>query len=419
MKKLFKLMLAGFMALALGACGNTGTKGATIEIWHTFTEGQEELLNEIAQEYMDAHEGVTIEVLNTGAANEFQGKVTQSVAEGVGPNLIFEYSSFARSFDEAGYLLDFEAYWGADYDYKSLLSGPELYVEATNFSDGKLHIVPVYTAGALLFSNQDIYDQYGVKVPTTWEEMIESSKTIYEKSGGKVVGLSFDSLTDFAQLLSYQCNNGKIVDLENNVPAFNTEEMLECVEWWAEGVKAGYFQVAAQAADGYNSGDINNGLIASYVGSSAGMPYLTVSNLTVSRVPAMAYDGTSKEAGVIWTRGAVGFNTGDEAENQLTADFVKYFVEQNERFVIELNGNTPYKAVEESATYQAHVANDKALNALNAQVPYSFIAPAFDGATQLRTELETLMKGAAGADYDAKTALQTAYDNTVKAMQGE
>ena len=87
--------------------------------------------------------------------------------------------------------------------------------------------------------------------------------------------------------------------------------MLKWVEWWAEGVKAGYFQVAAQAADGYNSGDINNGLIASYVGSSAGMPYLTVSNLTVTRVPAMAYDGTSKEAGVIWTRGAIGFNKGD------------------------------------------------------------------------------------------------------------
>ena len=419
MKKLFKLMLAGLMAVSLAACGKTGSKETTIQIWHTFTEGQEKLLNDIAQEYEAAHEGVKIEVSNTGAANEFQGKVTSSVAEGVGPNLIFDYSSFARSFEGADYLLDFEKYWGADFDYKSTLSGEGLYVEATNFSDGKLHIVPVYTAGALLFSNQDIYDQYGAKVPTTWDELKESSKTIYEKSGGKVVGISFDSLTDFAQLLSYQCNNGAIVDLENNVPAFNTDEMLKWVEWWAEGVKAGYFQVAAQAADGYNSGDINNGLIASYVGSSAGMPYLKVANLTVSRVPAMAYDGTTKEAGVIWTRGAIGFNTGDEAENKLTADFVKYFVEQNERWVIELNANTPYKAVEESATYKAHVANDKALTALNAQVPYSFIAPAFNGATQLRTELETLMKGAAGADYSAKTALQTAYDNVAKAMKGE
>ena len=419
MKKLFKLMLAGLMAVSLAACGKTGSKETTIQIWHTFTEGQEKLLNEIAQEYMDAHEGAKIEVHNTGAAKEFQVKVTQSVAEGVGPNLIFEYSSFARSFESGNYLLDFESYWGADYDYASTLSGKELYVEATNFADGKLHIVPVYTAGALLFSNQDIYDQYGQKVPTTWDELKESSKAIYEKSGGKVVGISFDSLTDFAQLLSYQCNNGAIVDLENNTPAFNTDEMLKWVEWWAEGVKAGYFQVAAQAADGYNSGDINNGLIASYVGSSAGMPYLKVANLTVTRVPAMAYDGTSKQAGVIWTRGAIGFDKGDEAQNKLTADFVKYFIEQNERWVIELNGNTPYKAVEQSATYQAHASADKALNALNDQVPYSFIAPAFSAATQLRTELETLLKGAAGADYDAKTALQTAYDNVAKAMKGE
>ena len=60
MKKLFKLMLAGFMAVSLCACGGKkiSTKGATIEIWHTFTEGQEELLETLAQEYMDANEGV-------------------------------------------------------------------------------------------------------------------------------------------------------------------------------------------------------------------------------------------------------------------------------------------------------------------------------------------------------------------------
>ena len=422
MKKLFKLVLALAMVLGLAACGgNKTSKEATIEIWHTFTEGQEALLNTLADEFEAANEGVTVNVINTGSPNEFQGKVTDSVANGVGPNLIFEYGSYAKSYDGTDFLLDVEDYWNG-WDYKSTLLSEAMYTDGTAYADGKLHVVPIYTAGALLFSNQDTYDQYGVAIPTTWAEMEAAAKTIYEKSGKKVVGLSFDSLTDFAQLLIYQCNNGQIVDLENNKVAFNNDAFLQWVQWWEKGVKEGYFQVGAQSPDGYNSGDLNNNMIASYVGSSAGMPYVDASmngkvkNLTVSRVPMMEKDGSYKEAGIIWTRGAIGFNTGDEAENQATADFIKFFVEQNDRFVIELNGNTPYKAAAEKEAYSNHVANDKALSALAAQVPYSFAAPNFTGVTTMRTELETLMKGVAGKDYDAATALQTAADNVNKAM---
>ena len=127
----------------------------------------------------------------------------------------------------------------------------------------------------------------------------------------------------------------------------------------------------------------------------------------------------TENAGIIWTRGAIGFNTGNEAENQATADFVKFFVEQNERWVIELNANSPYKAVLESPTYQAHVANDKALTALAEQIPVSFVAPVFTGVTEMRNELGTLIKGVANKDFNAKNALQQVADNVNKAMKGE
>jgi len=443
MKKLLTLLLTLVLAASLVACGgnqDTSNNGTTISIWHTFTEGQEALLNTLADEFEAANEGITIEVINTGAANEFQGKVTDSVSNGVGPNLIFDYASFAKSFDIEGanFLLSFEDYW--DFDYKSLLSSEGLYAEGTNFSDGKLHVAPIYTAGALLFCNKTIFDAAGVALPTTWDEMKTASKAIYEKTG--VVGLSLDSPTDFAQLLIYQCNGGQIVDMEKNEVAFNNETVQSWLEWWAEGVKEGYFQVQAQAADGYNSSDINNGLIASYIGSSAGIPYLNfggkqftteegvkdtiyttsellngqTADLQVVRVPMMS-TADIENAGIIWTRGAIGFNTGDEAENQATADFVKFFIDNNFRWVEELNANTPYKAVEEMAEYQTLITSDKALNALNAQVPYSFVAPVFTGVTEMRTELTALIKGTASADFDAKAALQTCADNVNAAMK--
>ena len=138
MKKLFTLLLTLVLAASLVACGSSKSNGTTISIWHTFTEGQQELLETIADEFEAANEGITIEVINTGDPNDFKGKVTDSVANGVGPNVIFDFASYAKTFDIEGqnYLLDFQQYWG-DYDYKSTLSSTGLYEEATNFIDGK------------------------------------------------------------------------------------------------------------------------------------------------------------------------------------------------------------------------------------------------------------------------------------------
>ncbi|MBE6113568.1 MAG: extracellular solute-binding protein [Erysipelotrichaceae bacterium] len=420
MKKLMKLILSLAMIAAVAGCSNNKTSGdenVTISVWHTFTEGQQELLETIADEFEAANEGIIVEVTNTGSASEFQAKVTDSVINGVGPNLIFEYASYAKSFDIEGadYLLSFEDYW--DFDYKSTLTSEGLYAEGTNFSDGKLHVAPVYTAGAVLFCNKALYDEAGVAIPTTWDEVKTSSKAIYEKTGA--VGLSLDSLTDIAQLIIYQSHEGKIVDLEKNEVAFNDAETIKWLERWAEGVHEGYFQVAAQGADGYNSSDINNGLIASYIGSSAGIPYVNLDNiggeLVCARVP-MISSADYENAGIIWTRGAIGFKDEDETVNQATADFVEYFISQNGRWVVELNANTPYKAVAESADYQAHVASDKALTALADQIPTSFVAPVFTGVTEMRNELSALMKGAAASDYDPKTALETCANNINAAM---
>ncbi|MDD6467887.1 MAG: extracellular solute-binding protein, partial [Erysipelotrichaceae bacterium] len=378
-------------------------------------EGQEALLNTLAEEFMEANKNVTVEVINTGSAKEFEAKVTDSVNNGVGPNLIFNFGSFATNFDGYGKLLPFNKYW--DFDYASLTSAG-IYAEATNFSDGNVNIAPVYTAGPVLFVNKAIFDKAGVEIPTTWDEMKTAAKTIYEKTG--VVGLSIDSLTDFAQLLIFQSHQGKIVDMDKKEVIWNDAETEKWLNWWAEGVQAGYFQVQAQAADGYNSSDFNSGLIASYIGSTAGIPYLDVTGingeLAAVRVP-MISDAEYENAGMIWNRSAIGFKSENEAENQATADFVKYFIDNNKRWVMELNANSPYTAVQEDAEYQTFVKGDIALSALGDQLPTSFVAPVFKGCTTMREELKAMMQSPASDSFNAKTAIENAANRTNAAMK--
>ena len=424
MKKLFKLVLALMLVLGMAACGssNGGTdtpaddepKEVKFAIWHTFTKAQETMLQDFAAEYMAAHEGVTIDVVGGYDYSTFEGTVSDAVTNGVGPQLIFNYTSFAKNFDGYDMLLPLEEYW----DFKlSDVTSANYVEEASAFDDGKVYAAPMQTTGPLLFVNKTIYDELGLSLPRTWDELKANSKKIYEEKN--IVGFAVDSATDFAQMLILQTHDGQYVDLANKKVFWNDEALTQWVEWWAEGVREGYFQLKAQSADGYNSGDINSGILASYIGSSAGLPYLggqgadATWELAVTTVPVI--DENSVEV-VNWNRSAIGFKTGDEATDAAIADFVAYLIEQNGRWVQILNAYSPYYKVQENADYQAFVANDLALTALGGQLVNGIVPPTFSGANQVRTELDTMMKGVLNEGWTAEAAVNTAATNAEAAM---
>ncbi len=424
MKKLFKLVLALVLVLGMAACGtgNGGTdtpagdepKEVKFAIWHTFTKAQETMLQDFAAEYMAAHEGVTIDVIGGYDYATFEGTVSDAVTNGVGPQVIFNYASFAKNFDGYDMLLPVEEYW----DFKlSDVTSANYIEEASSFDDGKVYAVPMQTTGPLLFVNKTIYDELGLTIPRTWDELKANSKKIYEEKG--IVGFAVDSATDFAQVLILQTHDGEYVDLANKKVVWNDSELTTWVEWWAEGVREGYFQLKAQSADGYNSGDINSGILASYIGSSAGLPYLggqgadATWELAVTTIPVI--DEESVEV-VNWNRSAIGFKTGDEATDAAIADFIAYLITQNGRWVQILNAYSPYYAVQEDADYQNFVSNDLALTALGKQLVNGIVPPTFSGANQVRTELDTMMKGVLNEGWTAEQAVNTAATNAEAAM---
>lgn len=424
MKKLFKLALALMLVVGMAACSTTdnggtddtpaGNEPVEFAIWHTFTKDQETMLQEFAAEYMAAHEGVTIEVIGGYDYATFEGTVSDAVTNGVGPQVIFNYSSFAKNFDGYDMLLPVEEYW----DFKlSDVTSANYVEEASAFDDGKVYAVPMQTTGPLLFVNKTIYDELGLTLPRTWDELKANSKKIYEEKG--IVGFAVDSATDFAQVLILQTHDGNYVDLENKKVVWNDSELATWVEWWAEGVREGYFQLKAQSADGYNSGDINSGILASYIGSSAGLPYLggqgedATWELAVTTIPVI--DEESVEV-VNWNRSAIGFKTGDEATDAAIADFIAYLISQNGRWVQILNAYSPYYAVQEEADYQNFVSNDLALTALGKQLVNGIVPPTFAGANQVRTELDTMMKGVLNEGWTAEQAVNTAATNAEAAM---
>ena len=83
----------------------------------------------------------------------------------------------------------------------SYIADPKVnqYVDLKDFVDtyitfvrlnGKQYGLPMYGESTFLQYRKDLFDQYGLKAPTNFDEMMNAAKTIYEKTNGQVYGVT-------------------------------------------------------------------------------------------------------------------------------------------------------------------------------------------------------------------------------------
>lgn len=56
--------------------------------------------------------------------------------------------------------------------------------------DDVMYGLPVYGESTFLMYRKDLFEQYGIKVPTNFDEMMLAAKTVKEKSNGKIAGIT-------------------------------------------------------------------------------------------------------------------------------------------------------------------------------------------------------------------------------------
>lgn len=86
------------------------------------------------------------------------------------------------------------------------------------------------------------------------EELKQVSETIYKKSNHKVVGAGFDSLANY-----YTLGMKDVTDKIN----FTGAASKKVINYYAEGVKKGYFRVAG--SEHYLSGPFANEKVAMFI----------------------------------------------------------------------------------------------------------------------------------------------------------
>lgn len=201
-KKILSIIIALAMTASLAACGGKveekpaadapaakteepkkeeakKEEKATLKVWTLWTESTEDTNKKAFYRVMENAKkdlpNITIE--HDAAENEaYKTKIKTAIAANEAPDVFFAWGAgFVKPFVEAGKVLPLDEYLG---DVKDKINGGA----NTFFTfDGKTYGLTAYQWVASLYCNKELFEQNGVKMPDTYDELLAAVKAFRAK----------------------------------------------------------------------------------------------------------------------------------------------------------------------------------------------------------------------------------------------
>ncbi|WP_297130896.1 ABC transporter substrate-binding protein [Terrisporobacter sp.] len=277
-KKFASLALSAVLVTGLmTGCGNSKSASSEeivteikepveITFWHAMNGDLEKTLQKLTDKFMEENKNIKVTLQNQSSYPELQQKITATTASPDDlPTLTQAYPHWMVNAMQDELIVDLKPYIENETigfeNYEDILEG----FRSSSNIDGKIYGMPFNKSTEVIWYNKTLFEELGLKVPTTYEEFAEVSKTITEKKG--IVGAGFDSLNNF--YTTYLKNKGVDFNSKTDVTG---KESVEAANYYLDGIKEGYFRIAG--TDMYLSGPFANEAVGMYVGSNAGESFV-------------------------------------------------------------------------------------------------------------------------------------------------
>ena len=199
MKRIIALILMLAMAVTmLASCGGKknsandfvmpegGYDGSavTIKFYHQMGAGLQAILNDAIAEFNEIYPNITVEHESYGDYNGVRDQIKTEISVGNQPNLAYCYPDHIALYNVAGAVqtldvfIEDETVGFTQAQLDDFIQG--YYNEGKVFGDGKMYSLPVSKSTEVLYYNKTFFDQHGLTVPTTWDEMEEVCRLIKE-----------------------------------------------------------------------------------------------------------------------------------------------------------------------------------------------------------------------------------------------
>lgn len=400
MNSKFKLSLVSAASLALLGLGlNTsvfaqddeiaGGEDVEVVFWHAMNDAHQDWLVEATEEFNSLYDNVTVTLENQGNYGALSQSLLASVRSGNAPTISQAYGEWMLDYDANDQLVDLTEYiengFSDDESYEDIF---EVFRDDNTFDERVLGL-PFNKSTRVLFVNNDLLTEAGVEVPTTWDELLTVSETIYEETG--VVGFGFENGLQHEFPMWVKQAGGEFVDEETAEVAFNTDEGLRAISFINELINSDYGRIAGE--DEYLSGPFTNGDVAMYIGSSAGIPYVandagdmdwTTAVVPMDAEAAAPFQGTNITM----------FASSSEGEREAAFEYMKFLV--NKENTISWAKATGYLPVRESAVededWVSYTEENDVFRAPSEQFDVGFIEERVPGAFAMKNAMQTALE---------------------------
>jgi multiple sugar transport system substrate-binding protein len=375
-------------------------------IWHTWSDFHVTSFQAILDEFNATHENITV-IQQAQPWADYEAKLMQAVRQGTGPDLITTFPTVAANYIDDGLIVNLSPYVNDPAigikDFQASLS-EGVYQGVTQWG-GDVYMIPSSVGGEVLYYNKTLFDSLNLAVPTTWEELEEASRTIFEATGKPAFG--FDSEIDGFQVLIMQNGSGYI-NPETNKVEYNNPVAVERLEWFCGLVQEGVFRLVGE--DVYFSNPFGSQAVASYLGSPAGYGFVqsAVDNqfeFGVAPIP----QGGSREYVSSWGGGWIIFSKTD-AKERAAYEFIKHMIspEVLSSWSVSFGVVPAYQSAIQQPVFQEYLASNPAIKASSEQIERVGYLSAIKGSAAIRTIIGRAVTSTCTGQRTAAEALRLA-----------
>ena len=417
----------------------------TITFYHTMGSNLAEVLAQYIEEFNALYPNITVNATQVGSYDDVRDQISTEITVGNQPNIAYCYPDHVALYNMAGVVATLddliessEVVTRADGSTETLglteaqkadfIEG--YWNEGKQFGDGLMYTLPWSKSTEVLYYNKTFFDNNGIKVPTTWDEMEEVCAAIKAIDPASIP-LGYDSEGNWFITMTEQLESPYTSALEPHY-LFDNETNREFVKRFRSWYQKGY--LTTQTLYGaYTSGLFvaENGT-RSYmsIGSSAGATHQRPTKGADGNYPFEVGIATIPQVNpdrpkVISQGPSVCiFNKSNPQEVIASWLFVKYMTTSTD-FQAEFSMTSGYvpvlKSVADHPVYKEFVSKANGgdyISALSASVCLSqqeayYTSPAFNGSSTARSQVQNLLARSLSAQGNDDEVIDKAFKEAI------
>ena len=394
----------------------------TLRFYHTMGTNLTTVLDEYIAKFNELYPNIHIEHSQVGSYDDVRDQISTEITVSNQPNIAYCYPDHVARYNLAGVVATLDNFIDSDIVVTRADGSTEIlgltqeqkddfiegyYNEGRQFGDGLMYTLPLSKSTEVLYYNKTFFDENGIEVPTTWEELEAVCAKIKEIDPTSIP-LGYDSEGNWFITMCEQLNS-PYTSATGDHYLFNNDVNKSFVKLFRSWYDKGY--LTTQTLYGaYTSGLFTSTTSPkSYmsIGSSAGATYQRPSKVDgeypfevgIASIPQVSQDNRK-----VISQGPslVIFSKSNSQEVVASWLFVKYLttnVEFQAAFAMASGYVPVLKSVASNPVYAEFIASADGYDfvaALSAKVCLEqedayYTSPAFNGSSTARDQVASLI----------------------------